>query len=121
MKELITLRLPLEGAPMTTVRLATGGVAASFGLGLDDSEDLKLCVTESLLLLLHGGKTHAQVSFSEEEAQLYITVVGEGKAENGGTMSEDDISEALLEALAEEVDLEKTDGRVGRVAFRFSK
>lgn len=121
MKELISLRLPLEGGQMTAVRLATGGVAASFGLGLDDSEDLKLCVTESLLLLLHAGKAYANVAFSEDGERLFICVTGEGQTQAEGRVSEDDISEALLEALSEDAAVSRREERVEKVEFRFSR
>ncbi len=121
MKELFALELPLGNGQMTTVRLATGGVAASFGLGLDDSEDLKLCVTESLLLLLHAGSGRARVEFSEDGAQLFVAVLGAGETTFGGGMPEDDISEALLSALAEDALVERKDAGIVRVSFRFSK
>ena len=60
MNALIDLKIPLESDLMTTVRLLTGGVCSLVGLGLEESEDCKVCVTESLLLLKHGGCRAAQ-------------------------------------------------------------
>ena len=55
MDELLSLRVALSPDVMTTVRLATGGVCSLVSLSYDDGEDCKVCVTESLLLLVRGG------------------------------------------------------------------
>ena len=51
-KFLVTL--PLTGEYLTTVRLTTGGLCALAGFDVDEAEDYKVCVTESLLILKHG-------------------------------------------------------------------
>ena len=61
MKDLMKLELPLGGEIMTTVRLTTGGICSLAGMDLDASEDCKVCVTESLLLLMHAGYRRAAV------------------------------------------------------------
>ena len=67
MKRLLHLGVPLGSEIMTTVRLATGGVCSLAGLDLERSEDCKVCVTESLLLLTHAGYREASIDFSEDE------------------------------------------------------
>ncbi len=117
MKDLMKLELPLGGEIMTTVRLTTGGICSLAGMDLDASEDCKVCVTESLLLLMHAGYRRAAVSFAEEEG-LCISLSGMGMADDAEDVPEDEISEALLEALAAQVAFEKR-GRLVGVTIRF--
>ena len=117
MKELMTLVFPFGRDKMTTVRLATGGLCALAGLGLDDSEDCKVCVTESLLLLMHRGYASARVSFYEEEG-LFVRIAGEGEGEEAPT-EEDEISFALLTALNDTLQTERRGERLQQISFRF--
>ncbi len=119
MKEIVCIRVPLGSEIMTTVRLATGGVCALLGMDIDASEDCKVCVTESLLLLLHAGYQKAELTFSEEEG-LHIAIAGMGGREGAVCAPEDEISAALLEALAEGVSMEKEGGAFCSVSFRFA-
>ncbi len=112
------LCFPLGSEMMTTVRLTTGGMCALAGLDLDTSEDCKVCVTESLLLLLHRGFREARVVFSEENG-LRVAVKGEGERKEAQESAEDDISLALLGALAGEVAEEKREGVLVALSFRF--
>ncbi len=114
MKELMKLQLPLGGDIMTTVRLATGGICSLAGMDLDASEDCKVCVTESLLLLMHAGYRAATVGFSKQEEEgLRIEISGMGEAFEACIAPEDEISEALLEALAAHVVFEKRERLTG--------
>ncbi len=119
MKELMTLCFPLGSDKMTTVRLATGGLAALAGLGLDESEDCKVCVTESLLLLMHRGFSAARLTFFLDGG-LYVRVAGEG-AGNADGAEEDEISFALLSALADSVETAQKDGKLAEISFRFGE
>ena len=120
MKALMSMRFPLESNLMTTIRLAAGGICSHAGLDLDASEDFKVCVTESLLLLMHAGFRSAHAEFSEENGLLAV-LTGENR---GGTVSnatEDEISAALLSALAKNVDMEREGGAPVKIAFRFER
>lgn len=117
MKDLMKLELPLGGDIMTTVRLATGGLCSLAGMDLDASEDCKVCVTESLLLLMHAGFRRAAVSFMQDGC-LRISIAGMGEAEASEDATEDEISEALLGALAPRVCFEKH-GRLTGIVFEF--
>ena len=118
MKELATLSISLGSDLMTTVRLTTGGLCALAGLDFDAGEDCKVCVTESLLLLLHNGYAGASVRYTENDG-LSVTVRGEGKAEPTGENFEDDISFALLGALNDHLEINRRDGLLYEIAFRF--
>ena len=120
MKRLMTISLPLGSDIMTTMRLTTGGLCSLAGLGLDDSEDCKVCVTESLLMLMHAGFAAAEVTFSREEEALYVRLAGVGERANVTPMPEDGIAEALLGALAADMLMEKDGDCVKAVSFSFS-
>ncbi len=100
---------------MTTVRLAAGGVCALKGFDIDMSEDCKVCITESLLLLKHRGYTSGRVRFYEENGlRVSIDGGGEGTEED---CPEDEISLALLNALLGEVETAEKDGKLNSITF----
>lgn len=113
----VTLTFPLESALNTTARLTTGGVCAFADLSFDDSEDCKVCVTESLLLLAGRGFTRASITFIKDRG-LKVIVGGEEK-KAAETKAEDGISAALIAALAENVVMEKKDGEIYKIGFEF--
>lgn len=111
-----SVSLPLTGEYLTTVRLTTGGLCSLVGFDVDATEDFKVCVTESLLILKRNGFSTATIDFSLSEA-LGCSVVGgesDGKKEDG---FEDEISRALLSALLGKVDFVKENGRVVKIEF----
>ena len=120
MMELFKMRVVLRSDVMTTVRLATGGVCSLAALSYDDGEDCKVCVTESLLLLLRGGYACADVTFTEGDA-LSVLVEGEGGAAKNAPCEEDEIALALINALAENVEMRRQDGALRTIAFTFGK
>ena len=60
--EKFLITLPLTGEYLTTVRLTTGGLCALVGFNVDETEDFKVCVTESLLILKRNGYETASVT-----------------------------------------------------------
>ena len=112
----VTIELPLEGEYFTTVRLTTGGLCALVGFDPDSSEDFKVCVTESLLILKRNGFKKASVRFETGEA-LSCAVAGVGEPSEKEDTIEDEISYALLNALLGQVDFEKENGRVLKISF----
>lgn len=111
-----SIQLPLTGEYFTTVRLTTGGICALAGFDVDSTEDFKVCVTESLLILKRNGFTGAEISFKIGEA---VECSIRGKEQNGEKEDglEDSISYALLNALLGNVEFEKADDRVIGVFF----
>ena len=119
MREYLKMEAATSGEIMTTLRLATGGVCSLAGLGLDAGEDCKVCLTESLLLLSHAGYGRACIAFFEDGG-LFVRITAEGTCGEAAPVPEDDISAALLEALAAGVQMEKREGRLFGVSFRFA-
>lgn len=120
MKNLLSLDFELNRELMTTLRLATGGVCSLAGLNIDETEDCKVCVTESLLLLMHCGYPSARVSFSDDDG-VFVRIEAEGAAKEGEESPDDGISSALLFALAQEVNMEKEKDCLKAIGFRFVK
>ena len=115
--DIFSVKLPLTGEYLTTVRLTTGGLCALAGFDVDTAEDYKVCVTESLLILKRNGYTYASIDFKVGEA-LGCTVCG---TQLGGVKEdslEDEISRALLSALVGEVQFVKNaDGQIEKIVF----
>ena len=118
MMEKFSITLPLIGEYLTTVRLTTGGLCALLDFDVDATEDFKVCVTESLLILKRNGFKNASIDFTIEEA-LGCEVRG---LEIGGEKEdemEEEISKALLSALLGKVVFEKNaENRVEKISFK---
>lgn len=117
MMKLMSLDFPLSREIMTTVRLVTGGVCALVGFGIDEAEDCKVCITEGLLLLLHGGARTARVRF-EKDQRLEIYLEGDCLQEE--LSSESEISIALLSALVDDLDI-RSEQNLTRISFGFGQ
>ena len=104
---------PTSGDYLTTVRLTTGGLCALAEFDVDSTEDFKVCVTESLLILKRRGYQKADITFTIGEA-LGCRIEGVGEPLQAEENVEDEISYALLNALLGKVEFGKKDG--GRVA-----
>lgn len=114
----IRIALPLENEYLTTVRLTCGGVCAQADFDVDCTEDVKVCVTESLLILKRNGFKSAEIVFTIGE-QLAVEIVGKEQEKRGTESEEDEISYALLDALIGGVDMDKDEnGRVKAVRFQ---
>lgn len=113
-KFLVTL--PLTGEYLTTVRLTTGGLCALVGFNVDETEDFKVCVTESLLILKRNGYATANIDFEVGEA-LRCSIVGMGDRGKKVDEFEDEISSALLSALVGDVEFIKEEDTVTGIVF----
>ena len=111
------IELPLTGEYLTTVRLTTGGLCALAGFDVDATEDYKVCVTESLLILKRNGYTRASIVFTVGEA-LGCAITGEECYTQAEKNMEDELSYALLTALLGKVDFEKDEtGALRKIVF----
>ena len=120
MKTLLSLDFQLNHELMTTVRLTTGGICSLAGLDLEETEDCKVCVTESLLLLMHNGYPSAHVSF-QEDGGVDVHIEAEGEKHESRISIDEGISSALLFALAQDVNMEKEGDCLKSIWFRFVK
>jgi hypothetical protein len=116
--EKFSVTLPLTGEYLTTVRLTTGGLCALAGFDVDTTEDFKVCVTESLLILKRGGFLTATIAFTIGET-LACVAQGNDLTDEIEDSIENEISRALLLSLiGEEVEFCKNaKGIVEKIAF----
>ena len=115
--EKFRVTMPIEGEYLTTVRLTVGGLCALADLDVDTSEDYKVCVTESLLLLKRQGYAGAEIVFSTQNG-LRFTVRGVEKNGDEQESIEDEISRLLLTSLLGNVQfIEDENGKLETVVF----
>lgn len=112
----VIIQIPLKNEHLTTVRLTTGGVCASAEFDVDFAEDLKVCVTESLLILMRNGYSVAKITFQKGEL-LLCKIEGSEKIRESVESVEDEISYALLDALVGGVKFVKEGDTVKEIHF----
>ncbi len=99
---------------MTALRLAVGAVCAVADVDVDAAEDMKVCVTESCLILKGCGFESARVSLGHEGG--FTAVV---RGEGGAPVScDDEFSLALISALVSCCDIERRDGVISAVTLK---
>ena len=114
MKNLLSLSFELNRELMTTLRLTTGGVCSLAGLDIDETEDCKVCVTESIIILKNCGFDSVCVTFGGEK-DVCCTVSGEGGKPCAG---ENELSLALISALVKECSLSRRGEIIERVTLK---
>ncbi|MBP5242975.1 MAG: hypothetical protein J6Z36_04720 [Clostridia bacterium] len=115
MSEFFEFSMSLTGNTlMTTARLAVGGLSSAAGLDVDESEDFKVCVTESLLIFKRNGfqAVKARFTLADEELQADLTALSPAVDALAEESVENEISYALLGALVDETSFRKENGRV---------
>jgi anti-sigma regulatory factor (Ser/Thr protein kinase) len=71
--EPVQLRLPADPSMSRVLRLATSGLASLHGFTIDEVEDLKLAVSEVLIVLIEHGAGHpVDVNVQVNEARFQI-------------------------------------------------
>ena len=99
---------------MTALRLAVGAVCAVADVEIDSAEDMKVCVTESCLILKGCGFAGVKISLGTAGG---VQAVVEGV---GGTPTacDNDFSLALVSALVTDCALEKTDDVIYKLTLK---
>ncbi len=99
---------------LTALRLIAGAVAAVHESDLDTLEDFKVCVTESVLILKNCGFEEAGVTFGVDNG-IYCNAEGFGGNPEEG---ENELSLALISALVENCDIERSGDIIKRVCLK---
>lgn len=99
---------------MTALRLAVGAVCAAADVNIDSAEDMKVCVTESCLILKGCGFEGVKISLGITGG---VNAVIEGV---GGTPVESDneFSLALVSALVTDCALEESGGVINKLTLK---
>lgn len=103
-----------DSAYITAIRLVAGAVCSAHDIDVDTTEDFKVCVTESAIILKNCGFETAVVTFQGGD-NVACTVEG-----MGGTPkeSENEFSLALISALVGECDIVKRGEIIERVTLK---
>lgn len=116
----ITLIAPAERGSVRLARILAAGVAADCGLSIDDTEDLRIAVSELVALLVDG---EADVSKTIDLTFLRAPgeVVVEGHLEGGSDPSSSTVDDLVLEILRVVVDDHSFDAGAAGRRFRLVK
>jgi serine/threonine-protein kinase RsbW len=106
----VVLSIPARSTNLRIVRLAASSMAADLGFGLDDTEDLRVAVTELCGALIDDGDDSARI-------ELHFRIDGDGvvvEGERGGVGGQppelDPIASELLAVTTNEHALGAGDG-----------
>jgi serine/threonine-protein kinase RsbW len=107
----IVLSFPAQSTNLRIARLTASSVATDLGFGLDDTEDLRVAVTELAGALIaddEGGGARLELRFRTEDQ----TVVVEGRRSgvDGAVPELDPIARELLNVTTDEHSLRTEDG-----------
>lgn len=100
---------------LTAVRLAVGGVCAAADLDIDATEDFKVSVTESCLILKNCGFGGAEIVLHTSEG-VSAEICGSEAGEL--TEGENEFSLALISALVSSCDIEKCGKAISKVVLK---
>lgn len=100
MCEEIKLILPASPDYTTTLRLFASGVASRVGFDVDTLEDVKLCLTELMIMAIKDNYDEFKTSIKicEDYLSIYAVVSEDEK---------DSMSIKIMEALSDELDIEE--------------
>ena len=99
---------------MTALRLAVGAVCAVADVEIDSAEDMKVCVTESCLILKGCGFSGVKVSLGTDGG-VHAVVEGVGGSPSA---CDNEFSLALVSALVCDCALEKTNGAISKLTLK---
>lgn len=117
----IQLIAPAERGSVRLARILAAGVAADAGLSIDDTEDLRIAVSE-LVALLVEGLDHPGLSIEVDFVRDVGEVVIEGhRPPVAGRPDEADVDDLALEILRVVVDDHSFDAGVSGRRFRLVK
>ena len=104
LRDVVTLRLPADGAYLSVLRTATAGLAARLDFTLDEIEDLRIAVDEACAMLLAqavpGADIECEFELKAETLRVSVGVL----TLDGQQPARDTFAWTVLSALAGEVD-----------------
>ncbi len=98
---------------MTALRLTVGAVCALAEVDVDAAEDMKVCVTESCLILKSCGFESVSVALNTRGG---MTAVVEGKGGNPAE-SDNEFSLALVSALVSSCEIVRQGGAISKLTL----
>jgi serine/threonine-protein kinase RsbW len=78
-RDLVTVRLPADGAYLSVLRTATAGLAARLDFTLDEIEDLRIAIDEACAMLLAqavpGTNIECEFELTGDEMRIAVSVL----------------------------------------------
>lgn len=99
----VRLTVPAEPGSVRLARLVAAGVAADAGLSIDDTEDLRIAVSELVALLIEGAPANAPdvvVAYRRSPGEVHVTgesVVGPSPH----AVVDDDLAFGIVEVMVD--------------------
>lgn len=118
-KDMVTVRMPAEGAYLSVLRTATAGLAARLDFTLDEIEDLRIAVDEACAMLLPQALPGTTLDCEFELGDDAMLVAVSVRAAEGRPPARDTFAWRVLTALAGRVDASV--GRDGKVSIVLEK
>jgi serine/threonine-protein kinase RsbW len=103
-KDVVTVRMPADGAYLSVLRTATAGLAARLDFTLDEIEDLRIAVDEACAMLLPQALPGTGLECAFELETDAMTVAVSVLAAKGQPPARDTFAWTVLTALAGKVD-----------------
>jgi serine/threonine-protein kinase RsbW len=103
-RDVVSIRLPAEGAYLSVLRTATAALAARLDFTLDDIEDLRIAVDEACALLLTNASPGSDLDCAFELHEDAIDVSVTALTMDGREPPRDTFAWTVLAALAGNVD-----------------
>jgi len=111
-RDVVSVRLPAEGAYLAVLRTTTASLAARLDFTLDEIEDLRIAVDEACCLLLADAAPEADLTSVFEMSGDSISVTVSTRTSQGRGPARDSFAWTVLSALAGHVDAwTEPDGR----------
>lgn len=114
MKDFLVNFCLADSTYITALRLVAGAICSAHDIDVDTTEDFKVCVTESVLILKGCGFDCAKIVFKGGDG-IVCTVEGEGGTPKAG---ENEFSLALISALVSECGIDKHGEIIERVTLK---
>jgi serine/threonine-protein kinase RsbW len=111
-RDLVSLRLPADGAYLAVLRTAAAGLASRLNFTLDDIEDLRIAVDEACAMLLPKAVESATLACTFELKPGELDIAVSVETTDGALPSRDTFAWTVLTALAGEVDATADGGAV---------
>jgi serine/threonine-protein kinase RsbW len=111
-RDVVTLRLPAQGAYLAVLRTAAAGLASRLNFTLDDIEDLRIAVDEACAMLLPRGAEGASLECRFELMPGELDISVSLPTNDPSLPARDTFAWTVLTALAGEVDATEAGGTV---------
>ncbi len=119
MKKEIKLKFPLCSPDnLICARLMAGAVCSLIKLGIDDAEDVKVCVNEACLIMMAEKFDTVNIVFGIKN-ELKINICGKGKCEKYKEIEQSnrELGLTLINSLLDKVEYQNTDGIVSSITL----